>query len=128
MRGRSTVTQQVLRWALFALLAGFGALAYAQSADHGAQDKPAGSDWVSQTAQTCASCHGQKGVSQTANFPILAGQYQDYLLHSLKGYRDGARENAIMAGQVQGMTNDQLEALASYYSRQQARLYTPSMD
>ena len=92
------------------------------------QDKAADSDWVSQTTQTCASCHGKKGVSQTENFPILAGQYQDYLLHSLKAYRDGERKNAIMSGQVQGMSDDQLKALARYYSRQESPLYTPTIE
>ncbi|ROO28535.1 cytochrome C [Salinisphaera orenii MK-B5] len=93
------------------------------------QDKAADSDWVSQTTQTCASCHGKNGVAQTPNFPIIAGQYQDYLLHSLKAYRDGERENAVMAGQVQNMSNDQLEALARYYSRQtDTPLHTPYLD
>lgn len=92
------------------------------------KDKPAGNDWVSQTTQTCAACHGKSGVSQAENFPILAGQYQDYLLHSLKAYRDGERKNGIMAGQVQGMTDAQLEALASYYSRQESPLRTPGAE
>ena len=91
-------------------------------------DKPAGNDWVSQTTQTCASCHGKNGVSQTANFPVLAGQYQDYLLHSLKAYRDGDRNNAIMGGQVQGMSDAQLKALARYYSEQDSPLHTPKAD
>ena len=101
-----------------------GTVAAAESSE----DKPAGSDWVSQATQTCASCHGKNGVSQTENFPTLAGQYQDYLLHSLKAYRDGERENAIMSGQVQGMSNDQLKALARYYSQQDGPLHTPTVD
>lgn len=98
-------------------------------AQSGEGDKPAGNDWVEQTVQACAACHGKQGVAQTANFPILAGQYQDYLLHSLKAYRDGERQNGIMAGQVQGMTNAQLKALSLYYSQQTAGpLHTPHID
>lgn len=128
MTGHTTMKQSVSRIAMFTLLAGFAALACAQSGeDH--QDKPAGSDWVAQATQTCASCHGKNGVSQTANFPVLAGQYQNYLLHSLKAYRDGARKNAIMSGQVQSMTDAQLKALATYFSEQDAGpLHTPEVD
>lgn len=111
------------RVALVGVLTMMAGTAVAQS-----DEKPYGSDWVEQTAQTCASCHGEKGVAQTENFPIIAGQYQDYLLHTLKGYRDGKRENAIMAGQVQGMTDAQLNALAQYYSRQESPLHTPQPD
>lgn len=119
--------RQVISRGLLALaLCGFVGAAFAESGDGG--DKPAGSDWVSQAAQTCAGCHGKNGVSQTENFPVLAGQYQDYLMHSLKAYRDGERENAIMSGQVQGMSNAQLKALARYYSRQQSPLHTPSVE
>lgn len=128
MMGHSTMIQVLSRAALLFVLAGFATVSLAQSGE-GENDKPAGDDWVSQATQTCASCHGKNGVSQTANFPVLAGQYQDYLLHSLKAYRDGERENAIMSGQVQGMTNAQLKALAQYYSRQTAGpLHTPHLD
>lgn len=103
----------------------FAGAVFAESKDG---DKPAGSDWVSQATQTCAGCHGKNGVSQTENFPIIAGQYQDYLLHSLKTYRDGERKNGIMAGQVQGMSNAQLKALARYFSTQDSPLRTPTAD
>lgn len=103
----------------------FAGAVFAESEDG---DKPAGSDWVSQATQTCAGCHGKNGVSQTENFPVIAGQYQDYLLHSLKAYRDGERKNGIMAGQVQGMSNAQLKALARYFSTQDSPLRTPTAD
>ena len=125
MAGLATMTHAFTRGLILMVLCGLASVALA--AESG-EDKPAGSDWVSQTAQTCASCHGKKGVSQTENFPILAGQYQDYLLHSLKAYRDGERKNAIMSGQVQGMSDDQLKALARYYSRQESPLYTPTVE
>jgi len=103
-------------------------VAVAQSGE-GDDAKPAGNDWVEQTVQTCAACHGKQGVAQTANFPILAGQYQDYLLHSLKAYRSGDRQNGIMAGQVQGMTDAQLKALSVYFSKQTVGpLHTPHVD
>jgi len=125
--GRKQMKQRIFRMMLVLMLVGFGTLAFAQSHEQ-SQDKPAGEEWVNKTIQTCASCHGKKGVAQTQNFPILAGQYQDYLLHALKAYRDGDRDNGIMSGQVQGMTDAQFKALAAYYSRQESPLHTPTMD
>lgn len=84
--------------------------------------------WVQQKIQVCATCHGENGVSTTPTFPIIAGQYESYLLHALKAYRDGTRESAIMAGQVANMTNAQLQALAEYFSQQESPLYTPTID
>lgn len=126
MAGRRTMRHTVSRGLIWLALCGFAGAVVAQE-DHG-NEKPAGNDWVSQTTQTCASCHGKNGVSQTANFPVIAGQYQDYLLHSLKAYRDGDRKNAIMGGQVQGMSDAQLKALARYYSEQDSPLHTPMAD
>src|SRR5262249_39653677 len=48
-------------------------------------------------AATCAACHGPEGNKPiTPDIPRLAGQYYEYLVHSLKAYRSGARDNAMM--------------------------------
>jgi cytochrome c553 len=67
---------------------------------------------------TCAACHGADGNSPTAMFPRLAGQQQDYLLHSLKAYKSGKRKNPIMAGQVASLSAMDMENLAAYYAAQ----------
>lgn len=66
---------------------------------------------------TCAACHGENGVSATPSFPNLAGQYSDYLYHALKDYKSGKRKNAIMAGQVQNLSDEDLADLAAYFSK-----------
>ena len=38
------------------------------------------------------------GNSAAADYPKLAGQHASYLASTLRAYRDGSRENAIMAG------------------------------
>ncbi len=69
--------------------------------------------------QVCAACHGANGdVPTTPDFPKLAGQYRDYLLHTLHAYKSGKRKNAIMAAQVQNLSSKELEDLAAYYSSQ----------
>lgn len=79
--------------------------------------------WVEQRAQTCAGCHGPKGATPIANYPIIAGQYKSYLIRTLQDYRDGKRQNPIMSGQVQGLTDAQIEALAGYYARMASPLH-----
>ena len=76
---------------------------------------PVGSE---ERATVCASCHMADGVSADPNNPILAGQYESYLAHTLRGYRDGTRANAIMAGMAAGLSDDDIDALAEYYSQQ----------
>jgi cytochrome c553 len=69
-------------------------------------------------SETCAACHGVDGVSAAPTFPTLAGQYRDYLYHALKDYKSGKRSNAIMAGQVQNLSDADMADLAAYYSKQ----------
>ena len=71
-------------------------------------------------AKACAACHGGNGVSQVADFPKLAGQYNNYLVRTLNDYKSGARKNAIMAGQVANLKKEDIADLAAYYSSQQA--------
>ncbi|MES1944615.1 cytochrome c, class I [Salinisphaera sp. PC39] len=106
----------------------------AQAADsgrgHGGDAAEAKPDraWLEQKLKTCASCHGPNGAQPIApNYPIIAGQHKSYLVYSLEGYRDGKRNNAIMAGQAQGLSDAQIQALADYFSRQESPLHTPSL-
>jgi cytochrome c553 len=74
--------------------------------------------------KNCATCHGEDGNKPLQpDFPKLGGQHYDYLLHSLKAYRSGARKNPIMAGQAKDLTMREMEALAAYYSKQQSTLH-----
>lgn len=113
---------------LAAALLGLGA-AHAADPEGGAQAKAAPVDraWVEQKVNTCAGCHGATGAEPIQDYPIIAGQYRSYLVHSLKGYRDGERENPIMSGQATGLTDAQIEALARYFSRQESPLHVPAL-
>ncbi len=66
----------------------------------------------------CASCHGPDGISPQPNFPILAGQYPDYIVRALKDYKSGERENAIMKGFVTNLTEQDMHDLAAYFYSQ----------
>jgi cytochrome c553 len=68
--------------------------------------------------QQCAACHGKDFVTSIdPTYPILAGQYADYLERSLRDYQTGARKNAIMAGIAKPLTRDDIRNLSAYLSR-----------
>jgi cytochrome c553 len=81
-------------------------------------------DAVKKAKEVCAACHGEdgSGKKEFPDYPKLAGQYADYLYHSLKGYKSGTRKNAIMAGMAQSLTDAEMRALARYYAGQPGNL------
>ena len=71
--------------------------------------------------QTCVACHGADGAKTVApDYPKLAGQPADYIVHALKDYKSGKRKNPIMAGIISGVDEKDFEALAEFFSKQQA--------
>ena len=67
-------------------------------------------------ASTCVACHGQNGIGLSPTWPTLAGQHEDYLVHSLNQYRDGVRSNAIMGGFAAQLSDADIALLARYYA------------
>jgi cytochrome c553 len=67
-------------------------------------------------AAQCAACHGPAGVAMAPNFPNLAGQHRDYLEHALHQYKTQERQNAIMAGFAAALSDEDIAAIAAYYS------------
>lgn len=105
-----------------AVVLGFGLLALeARAIDKG--DPQRGQ----QLSATCAACHGADGNSPVPQFPRIAGQYADYMVHTLKAYKSGERKNPIMAGITAGLSEQDMQDLAAYYSRQQGDLYNKGL-
>jgi cytochrome c553 len=72
--------------------------------------------------QTCVACHGNDGIGIMPEYPNLAGQHADYIAHSLKAYRAGQRNNAVMGGMAAALTDKDISELAAYYSSQRPGL------
>jgi len=71
-------------------------------------------------AEVCAACHGEDGNKPiTPETPRLAGQYYDYLVHSLEQYKSGKRQNPMMTPMAQPLSKDDIRNLAQYFSKQQ---------
>ncbi len=67
----------------------------------------------------CASCHGADAkTSIDPSYPILAGQYADYLAHSLRAYKRG---QAGMPAMANVRNNPIMGAFAVQLSEQEIR-------
>jgi cytochrome c553 len=64
----------------------------------------------------CASCHGKDALGTSPQFPILAGQYKDYIIQALHEYQKGGRGNPIMKGMAGSLTDQDIKDLAEYLS------------
>ncbi len=74
--------------------------------------------------QVCAACHGENGDKPLQpDYPILAGQHQDYLAKSLRDYKTGARKNAVMNGLAQPLSGKDINDLAAWFASRQGPLY-----
>ncbi|WP_199609732.1 c-type cytochrome [Flocculibacter collagenilyticus] len=67
-------------------------------------------------AATCAACHGAKGISAIPMYPNLAGQKEQYLVSQMKAFRDGQRNNPIMAPMAKTLSDADIDNLAAYFA------------
>ncbi len=109
------VNKMLVKGAAVAVAVMLSATPFAADSEESSEPaKPARSG--EELSQACAACHGAEGIAISDDFPNIAGQYKSYLLYSLKGYRSGERNNAIMQSFVKDLTDEELENLAEYYS------------
>ncbi len=68
----------------------------------------------------CIACHGPRGEGNyAANFPALSGQNAAYIAEQLHAFRSGTRKggvNDMMAHVVKRMSEEEIQAVASYVS------------
>jgi cytochrome c553 len=64
----------------------------------------------------CVACHGEDGLGTAPNFPVLAGQYADYLAYALKQYRSGERDNVLMAPWAANLSDADIADLAAFFA------------
>ena len=68
-------------------------------------------------AAVCTACHGPDGNSTVPDFPKIAGQIPGYVAEQLAAYKSGKRANAIMAGLVLSMSEQDLLDIDAYYAQ-----------
>lgn len=70
----------------------------------------------------CVACHGADGNSANPEWPKLAGQHPEYIAKQLKEFKSGTRQNALMAGIVAGLSEQDMVNLAAYFSSQKLKV------
>jgi cytochrome c553 len=78
---------------------------------------PAHAQSIEQKAQVCAACHGENGVPQQKDIPVIWGQQLGYLFIELRDFQSGARKNDLMSPIAQGLDHADLLPLATYFSQ-----------
>jgi cytochrome c553 len=71
-----------------------------------------------QKSAVCAACHQVDGNSVNPQWPKLAGQHAAYTSKQLRNFKSGERENAVMAGQVAALSEQDMDDLAAYFASQ----------
>lgn len=66
----------------------------------------------------CFLCHGAAGESSSPLYPKIAGQHPEYILKQLKNFKSGERESNDMRKVVLDLSEDDMKALATFFSRQ----------
>ena len=108
---RQTNKLMVLVWAVVA------ALGAAQA--NAAGDPDRGEAQVA----ACAACHGQDGATGLdPTYPNLAGQNENYLTSQLRMIQSNDRNIALMAGQLTGKSDQDLQDMAAYYASLPAKI------
>lgn len=62
----------------------------------------------------CAGCHGPAGAGIPAQYPRVAGQWNEYTLDALKQYAAGSRKNSVMQPIAQRLSEAQMKSLSEY--------------
>lgn len=107
----------ILRAATVIAALAFSASALAGPAGNAASGKK-------KATAVCAACHGADGnKTLDASYPKLGGQYPEYLAKALHEYKSGKRKNAIMAGQAQGLSEQDIADLSAYFAAQTSQIH-----
>jgi cytochrome c553 len=75
---------------------------------------------VEKKASVCFGCHGNKGKSNSPQWPSLAGQQSVYIVNQLNAFKSGSRVNSLMQAQATGMSDEDINNFGAYFVVQEA--------
>lgn len=68
-------------------------------------------------AAMCANCHGSEGKTVDGSaVPSINGMPKDYMVLQMKAFKDGTRPATVMHQLTKGLSDAQIESIASYYA------------
>lgn len=68
-------------------------------------------------ASSCVTCHGVQSGNQSA-IPGLAGLDEAYFIKKMNAYRNSDKEHDVMVQHAKGLTETEIEQLATLFSQQ----------
>src|SRR5690606_15066004 len=68
-------------------------------------------------ASSCAACHGTHGNSVGVT-PVLAGLDPAHFIKQMLAFKSGERASTVMHHHASGLTRQEIDELADYFSRQ----------
>lgn len=83
---------------------------------------------ASMLANTCAGCHGTFGSSVGPASPTIAGMSRDYFIETMLAYKEAQRPSTIMSRIARGYTDQEIELLADFFSKQKIIRFTQDYD
>ena len=70
----------------------------------------------------CQACHGTDGAGTAPNYPNIGGQNERYLFRQLQMIQSEKRSAPLMAGQLNGMSEQDLRNIAAFYAAKSPNL------
>lgn len=69
-------------------------------------------------ATACIACHGAQGNSANPEWPVLAGQHEQYIHKQLQAFKSGARKNPLMSPMAMSLSDEDMADLGAYFQAQ----------
>ncbi len=66
----------------------------------------------------CFLCHGAAGESSSPLYPKIAGQNAEYIIKQLRNFKSGERQSNDMRKVAPDLSESDIKALATFFSRQ----------
>ena len=79
-------------------------------------------------ANTCAGCHGTFGSSVGPASPTIAGMSSDYFIETMLAYKKVQRPATIMTRIAKGYTEQEIQLMADYFSKQKIIRFDQAYD
>ncbi|MEW9572001.1 cytochrome c [Rhodanobacter sp. Si-c] len=71
-------------------------------------------------AAACGACHGMDGNSTDPQYPKLAGQSEQYIVHQLENFKSSRRQNPIMLGMATPLSEQDMHDIGAYFASKTA--------
>lgn len=111
---------------LFVAMLAVSSIAYAEekkapTADAAKGEQLYNSGDASRGVIACVGCHGAAGNSTITQNPKLAGQHAEYIAKQLADFKTPQRNNPVMSGIANGMSEQDMKNVAAYLDKQESK-------